>query len=65
MLNASSINPAGFFDVFDEISETLNAFTGWIPGFSPWTQELAQYAGLESSTRLIDLGCRINARRND
>jgi ubiquinone/menaquinone biosynthesis C-methylase UbiE len=57
MLNASSINQAGVFDVFDDISETLTAFTGWIPGFSPWTQELVRYADLESSTRLIDLGC--------
>jgi SAM-dependent methyltransferase len=57
MLNASFINQAGVFDVFDDISETLTAFTGWIPGFSPWTQELVQYADLESSTRLVDLGC--------
>jgi ubiquinone/menaquinone biosynthesis C-methylase UbiE len=57
MLDAPPLTPAGVFDVFDEVGETLSAFADWFPGYTSWTQEIAQHADIDSLTRLVDVGC--------
>jgi ubiquinone/menaquinone biosynthesis C-methylase UbiE len=57
MLDAPSLTPAGVFDVFDEVGETLSTFANWLPGYASWVQEVTQHADIDSTTRLVDVGC--------
>lgn len=57
MIDAPSLTPAGVFDVFDEVGETLSTFANWVPGYTSWAQELTQHADIDSTTRLVDIGC--------